>query len=64
MSNQPPRSPDNLKERATAQAEAERYLAARAARATPGQAREILVRAGQGNPPLPGDELDLEDGHA
>jgi len=43
--------------RVGAQGEAERYFAARAARATPGRAREILARAGKGNPPEPGDEL-------
>ena len=35
-----------LAARVGAQAEAERYFAARAARVTPGQAREILARAG------------------
>ncbi len=50
-----------LAARVGAQAEAERYFAARAARAVPGRAREILARAGQGNPPLPGDELDPKD---
>ncbi|MBV9749886.1 MAG: toxin-antitoxin system HicB family antitoxin [Acetobacteraceae bacterium] len=50
-----------LAARVGAQAEAERYFAARAARITSGQAREILARAGQGNPPRPGDELDAED---
>ncbi len=53
-----------LAARVGAQAEAERYSAARAARAVPGRAREILARAGQGNPPLPGDELGVEDGQA
>ncbi len=53
-----------LAARVGAQAEAERYFAARAARATPGRAREILGRAGRDNPPLPGDELDVEDGSA
>jgi predicted transcriptional regulator len=48
-----------LAARVGAQAEAERYFAARAARATPGRAREILARAGQDNPPQPGDELDV-----
>ena len=47
-----------LAARVGAQAEAERYFAARAARATPGRARAILARAGQGTPPQPGDELD------
>ena len=46
-----------LAARVGAQAETERYFAARAARATPGRAREILARAGKGNPPVPGDEL-------
>lgn len=46
-----------LAARVGAQAEAGRYFAARAARVTPGRAREILVRAGKDNPPLPGDEL-------
>lgn len=46
-----------LAARVGAQAKAERYFAARAARATPGRAREILTRAGRGNPPMPGDEL-------
>lgn len=53
-----------LAARVGAQAEAERTFAARAARATPGRAREILARAGRGNPPLPGDELDEEDPQA
>lgn len=84
MSSFPLRLPDDLKERAAAQAEAagvslnqyiatvlasrvgaqaeaERYFAARGARATPGRAREILARAGQGNPPRPGDELETEN---
>ena len=53
-----------LAARVGAQAEAERYLAVRAARATPGRAREILARAGRGNPPMPGDELDEVDRRA
>ena len=84
MSSFPLRLPDDLKERAAAQAEAsgvslnqyiaiilasrvgaqaeaERSFAARAARATPGRAREILGRAGQGNPPQPGDEVSAEE---
>ncbi len=64
MSSFPLRLPSDLKERAAAQAAAARYLAARAARATHGRAREILARAGRGNPPRPGDELDAEDGAA
>lgn len=50
-----------LAARVGAQAEAGRYFAARAARAVPGRAREILDRAGKDNPPLPGDELDEGD---
>jgi hypothetical protein len=42
---------------AGSQAEAERYFAMRAARSSPRRALEILSRAGQGNPPEPGDEL-------
>jgi hypothetical protein len=84
MSSFPLRLPDDLKERAAAQAEAagvslnqyiatvlasrvgaqaeaERSFAARGARAIPGRARDILVRAGQGNPPRPDDELAEED---
>ncbi len=80
MSSFPLRLPDDLKERAAAQAEAagvslnqyiataiaarvgaqaeaERYFAARAARTKPGRAREILARAGQGRAPLAGDEV-------
>ncbi len=81
MSSFPLRLPDDLKERAAAQAEAsgvslnqyiatvlasrvgaqaeaERFFAARAARAVPGRARDILGRAGQDNSPRPGDELE------
>ena len=50
--------------RVGAQAKAERYFAARVARATSGWAREVLARAGRGNPPMPGDELDEEDRQA
>lgn len=83
MSSFPLRLPDDLKERAAAQAEAagvslnqyiatavaarvgaqaeaERYFAARAARAIPGRAREILARAGKSDTLMPGDELDAE----
>jgi len=45
---------------AGSQAEAERYFAARAARSSPAQALDILARAGQGQPPEPGDELPLD----
>ncbi len=85
MSSFPLRLPDDLKERAAAQAEAagvslnqyiatalaarvgaqaeaERYFAARGARTTPDRAREILARAGRDNPPRPGDEVDDADG--
>lgn len=40
-----------------AQAEADRYFAARAARCVPGRWRETLSRAGAGHPPEPGDEI-------
>ncbi|MFT4194564.1 YlcI/YnfO family protein [Ottowia sp.] len=46
-----------LAARVGATAEAERYFAARARRAVKGQARDILKRAGKGNPPRKGDEL-------
>jgi hypothetical protein len=42
-----------------AQGEAERYFAARAARATPGAARDILARAGKRGRPRAGDRLDV-----
>lgn len=42
---------------AGSQAEAERYFATRAARSSPARALDILARAGQGQPPEPGDEL-------
>ncbi len=87
MSSFPLRLPDDLKERAAAQAEAagvslnqyiatalaarvgaqaeaERTFAARAARATPGRAREILARAGQAKPQRPDDELEAKDQQA
>ncbi|MFM2041878.1 MAG: hypothetical protein RLY86_454 [Pseudomonadota bacterium] len=41
--------------RVSAQAEAERVFAVRAARAIPGRAKEILARAGTGNEPRPDD---------
>lgn len=41
-----------------AQAEAERYFALRGARATPGEALNILKRAGVGNPPREDDRLE------
>ena len=40
---------------AGAQAEAERIFAARATRSSPARALDILARAGQGQPPEPGD---------
>lgn len=62
------RLPDDLMERASAQAAAQGIslddyvamtLASRlGAPAAPGRVREILARLGQDNPPLPGDELD------
>ncbi len=45
---------------AGSQAEAERYFATRAARSGPAQALDILARAGQRQPPEPGDELPLD----
>jgi hypothetical protein len=36
----------------------ETYLQERAARADVEKARAILAKAGRGNPPMPGDELD------
>ena len=53
-----------LAARVGAQAEAKRTFAARAARATPRRARRILARAGQGNPPQLGDELEAGDRRA
>ncbi len=44
--------------RVGAQAEAERYFAARAARVRPGRAREILARVGQGTPPREDDRVE------
>jgi hypothetical protein len=43
-----------------ARAETERYFTARAARAQPGVAREILARAGKRRRPRAGDRLDVE----
>jgi hypothetical protein len=80
MSSFPLRLPDDLKERASAQAtkaglslnqyiavtlasrvgaqaEAERYFAARAARATPGRAKKLLAKAGRRQKPRRGDNL-------
>jgi hypothetical protein len=45
---------------AGAQAETERYFAARAARAQPGSARGILARAGKRRRPRAGDRLDAD----
>ncbi|MBK1838859.1 toxin-antitoxin system HicB family antitoxin [Azospirillum sp. YIM B02556] len=47
-----------LASRVGAQAEATRYFAARAARAAPGRAREILNRSGAGNAPRDDDRLE------
>jgi hypothetical protein len=41
-----------------AQAEAQRYFSARAARSSPGQAKAILAKAGIGNPPRDDDRID------
>jgi hypothetical protein len=38
----------------------EAYFRERAEQADPIKAREVLERAGRGNPPLPGDELPPE----
>ena len=58
MSTFPLRLPDDLKKEATAQAEAERYFAARGARAVRGRAKDILARSGIGNPPRDDDRLE------
>ncbi|HIJ61386.1 MAG TPA: toxin-antitoxin system HicB family antitoxin [Rhodospirillaceae bacterium] len=47
-----------LSARVGAQAEAERYFALRGARAVPGEAMEILNRAGIYNPPREDDLID------
>ncbi len=47
-----------LAARVGAQAEAERFLAARAKRATPGRARKILARAGRGTRPREDDRVE------
>lgn len=47
-----------LSARVGAQAEAERYFALRGARAIPGEAVEILNRAGVGNAPRVGDGIE------
>lgn len=47
-----------LASRVGAQAEAERYFAARGARAKHGQARKILTAAGRRRAPRPEDRLD------
>jgi len=36
----------------------ESYFRERAARAIPGEAKRILEKAGRGNPPMPGDEIE------
>ncbi|CAO3404537.1 toxin-antitoxin system HicB family antitoxin [Azospirillum sp. 11R-A] len=47
-----------LASRVGAQAEAERYFAARGNRAARGQAKSILARSGVGNQPREDDRLD------
>ena len=47
-----------LAARVGAQAEANRYFAARGARAVRGRAKEILGRSGTGNPPCDGDKIE------
>jgi HicB-like protein involved in pilus formation len=49
-----------LASRVGAQAEAERYFAARAGRARRGRAKAILAKAGKRAKPRRGDELDRE----
>lgn len=44
--------------RVGAQAEAERYFSARAARVVPGRAKAILEKAGIGNPPRVDDQIE------
>ncbi|OYQ33531.1 toxin-antitoxin system HicB family antitoxin [Niveispirillum lacus] len=46
-----------LASRVGAQVEAERYFAARGARAVPGRAKEILARSGVGNQPRDDDRV-------
>ncbi|PGH59063.1 hypothetical protein CRT60_03535 [Azospirillum palustre] len=64
MASFPLRMPDDLKDEAAlasrvdAQAEATRYFAARAARATPGRAKDILSRSGAGNAPRDDDRIE------
>jgi hypothetical protein len=56
------RLPNDLKETAAAQAdaqgEAERYFATRAARAKRGRAKEVLALSGIGIPPRPDDLIE------
>jgi len=47
-----------LASRVGAQAEAERYFAARGARAVRGRAKDILARSGTGNPPRDDDRIE------
>ncbi|WP_376960729.1 toxin-antitoxin system HicB family antitoxin [Azospirillum sp. A26] len=47
-----------LGSRVGAQAEAARYFAARAARTTPGRAKDILSRSGAGNAPCDDDRIE------
>jgi len=47
-----------LASRVGAQAEAERYFAARGSRARPGQAKAILAKAGKRSKPRAGDRRD------
>ena len=56
----PRQRPEETPPATAAQAEAERWVAARAARALPGQAAAILARAGVDQAPEPGDELPAE----
>ncbi|MFZ4411169.1 MAG: hypothetical protein ACOYOH_27765 [Paracraurococcus sp.] len=56
----PRHRPEETPPATAAQAEAERWVAARAARAVPGQAAAILARAGVGRAPEPVDALPAD----
>ena len=60
MTTFPRRGPEQMSPAAAAQAEAERWFAARAARTVPGQAAAILARARVDRAPEPGDELPAD----
>ncbi len=60
MSSFPLLLPGDRNVRAAAQGEVERAFAARAAWAIPGRARKVLAWAAPGDPPRPGDKLEME----